>query len=45
MAGVMHVDWYATVLRKDLFEAEVVARGAARAALRSHPVCGPPLAG
>jgi hypothetical protein len=23
MAGVMHVDWYPTVLRKDLFEAEV----------------------
>jgi hypothetical protein len=23
MAGVMHVDWYATVLRKNLFEAEV----------------------
>ena len=23
MAGVMHVDWYATVLRQDLFAAEV----------------------
>jgi hypothetical protein len=25
MAGVMHVDWYATVLRKDSFLAEVAA--------------------
>ena len=25
MAGVMHVDWYATVLRQDLFAAEVCA--------------------
>ena len=45
MAGVMHVDWYATVLRKDLFELEVSRVAPHRAALRSDPVCGPPLAG
>ena len=25
MAGVMHVDWYATTLRQDLFAAELCA--------------------
>jgi hypothetical protein len=32
MAGVVHVDWYATVLRQDSFAAEVAS--AARIALR-----------
>ena len=44
MAGVMHVDWYATVLRQEPFAAEVVARRAAGAALRRDPIRGPPLA-